>query len=252
LTPHGTAERLADRDKSGLRDLQKIEEIEARASHRAKALESIRRALKLHSARPSNVVGVVDRGSSKQSDTGEEQTEALRRDEERAEARLKIAVDELLAAHCEILRMSSFGQALLVPAESALLEANESYQPWERVLRFGRLAIKELTSAEFAHSESEQVEARERAREAIDGFVNSIDLLARVRPESELSLLKSDLASRWDRDIEIANATAAIEAQCTAEKAAVAAAQAQLEVANQQIIEAAWLKIPARLRSADR
>jgi hypothetical protein len=92
--------------------------------------------------------------------------------------------------------------------------------------------------------------AMERAGEAIQGLRNGIGLLAREKPESELPLM--DLASAWSKVIEIASVTTDVEAQCTAEKGAVAAAQAQLEAANQQIIAAAWLNIPARLRPQGR
>jgi hypothetical protein len=144
--------------------------------------------------------------------------------------------------------LSAWGQGLLVPAEELLLAANESFHPWDRVLRFGKLALQEIQAANAAGSAAEREAARERMRDAIQGFLNGIDLLARARPESELPLLKSDLARRWDRDFEIVNVMADIEAQCKAEKAAVATAQARLEVANQEIVAAAWAKIPARLR----
>lgn len=232
--------------------MDKTKELDARALHRAEALESIRRALKMLSARPAQAVGVVDRGRAKRFEETFDQTDSLRRDEARAEARLKIAIDELLAAHCEILRLSAWGQGLLVPAETALLAANESYHPWDRALRFGKLAIQELQSLAAARTASERDAATDRAREAIQGFRSGIDLLARARPESELPLLQSDLIGSWGTDFVIVNAIADIEAQCTAEKAVVSAAQAQLEIANAQIVAAAWSKIPARLRPPGR
>jgi len=232
--------------------VQRIQELEALASQRAEALESIRCALKAQHARPAIAPGVVDRGTSKRPEEKPDQTESLRRDETRAEARFKIAVDELLAAHCEMLRLSQWGQGLLVPAETALLAANEAYHPWDRVLRFGKLALQELQSLENAGTASERDAARERARDAIQGFSNGINLLARERPESELPLLESDLVRRWGGGIEIVNAMADVEAQCTAEKATLAVAQAHLEVANQEIVAAAWSKIPARLRPPGR
>jgi hypothetical protein len=228
--------------------LQKIHELEARAVQRADALDAIRRTLRAQRSLPTNTNSVVDRGHAKRSDDMEDQTESLRRDEARAEARFKIAVDELLAAHCETLRLSAWGQGLLVPAEEMLLAANESYHPWDRALRFGKRAIEELQSLELAGTASERDAARDRARDAIQGFRNGIDLLGRARPESEILLLESDLIGRWGTGFEISNAMADVKAQCTAEKAAVATAQAHLEVANQQIVAAAWAKIPARLR----
>jgi hypothetical protein len=236
--------------QAGVAVLQKIRELEARAIQRADALDSIRRALKAQRALPGNISGVVDRGRARPLLDTANQTESLLRDEARAEARSKIAVDELLAAHCEILRMSAWGQGLLVPAEAALLTANEAYHPWDRVLRFGKLAIRELQSVEDAIDSSDRMAAMERAGEAIQGLRNGIGLLAREKPESELPLM--DLASAWSKVIEIASVTTDVEAQCTAEKGAVAAAQAQLEAANQQIIAAAWLNIPARLRPQGR
>ncbi len=230
----------------------RIPDLEARALQRAEALEVIRRTLKALVSRATQAVGVVDRGHAKRSAELPDQTESLRRDEARAEARLKLAVDELLATHCEILRLSAWGQRLLVPAESTLLAANEAYHPWDRVLRFGKLANQELKALAAAGSASEREAARERARDAIQGFRNGIDLLARARPESELPLLQSDLIGGWDTDFVIVNAMADIEAQCTAEKAAVATAQAQLETANAEIAAAAWSKIPARLRPPGR
>lgn len=228
--------------------MQKVHELEARAMQRAEALDTIRRTLRARHSLPTNITSVVDRGHAKRTDNMEDQTESLRRDEARAEARLKIAVDELLAAHCETLRLSAWGQGLLVPAEELLLAANESFHPWDRVLRFGKLAIQELQSVGSANSTSEREAATRRARDAIQGFRNGIDLLARAKPGSDIPLLESDLIGRWGTDFEIVNAMADLEAQCTAEKAAVATAQGNLEVANQQIIAAARAKIPARLR----
>jgi hypothetical protein len=237
------------KDKSGLQALQSINELEARASQRENILESIRRTLRRSS--PANLTGVVDRGTARPVDDQEEQAESLRREEARAEARFKIAVDELLVVHCEILRMSPWGQSLLVPAETALLAANEAFLPWDRALRFGKLVTQELQAVESAGTATEREDAGARAREAMQGFVNGISLLARARPESEMPLL-SDLAWRWDGNFEIANAMADVEAQCTAEKAAVAAALAGLEVAYEAIVAAAWSKIPARLHPSAR
>jgi len=225
--------------------MHSIPNIEARALHYAAALDSIRKTLRTQAALHANRGGVVDRGDAKRPT---QQNETLQRDEARAAARLKIAVDELLAAHCESLRLSAWGQGLLVPAESALLAATDAYHPWDRVLRFGKLALQELQTLDLTTNSSERIEVEQRAEDAIQGVVNGINLLARLRPDSELPLLISNVTRSWDRKAEILAALDSVETQSIAERAAVVKAQADLELANQQIVAAAWAKIPSVLR----
>jgi len=225
--------------------MQSIPDLEARALHHAQALDSVRRTLRTQALHRLNRPGVVDRGEPR---AAEDPVEPLHLEEARTAARLKIAVDELLAAHCEQLRLSAWGQRLLVPAETALLEANEAYLPWERVLRFGKLALEEIRALGAASSASERVEGEHRVEDATQGLANGIDILARQRPDSELPLLKADVARSLDRDVEILAAMDSVATQSIAERMAVVKAQADLELANQQIVAAAWAKIPPILR----
>jgi hypothetical protein len=228
--------------------MQNLKELEARARHRAEALDAIRRSLRAVPLQRPGTAGVIERRGATTPADATEPIEPLLRDEARAAARLKIVVDELLAAHCEVLRLSPWGQALLVPAETALLAANEAYHPWDRVLRFGKTAIQEIRTLAALTNSRERIDAERRVEDAIQGLVNGVDLLARLKPDSELPLLKANVTRSWDREAEILAAMDSVEMQSVAERAAVVKAQAELEIVNQQILAAAWARIPLALR----
>lgn len=205
--------------------MQPIAELEARASRRADAVEDLERRLaaaewrlRARQRSPS-----VDRGGLwarvsawLKGDGIAAEIARLRTQKVRADAALKIAVDELHQAHVAALRVSPWSRTLVRPAEAALQGANAEYHPWDRVVMFGsqaidalreargqgaanigdavRLAMMALTrSSGPSGSLNEELATMHRAGEAVDRFVKAVDLLARDRPRPDLPRVSDDL-----------------------------------------------------------
>jgi len=115
---------------------------------------------------------------------------------------------------------------------------------------------------------SEQLDAMHRAGEAVDHFIKAVDLLARDRPRTDVPLVSDGLRKCAQKLMAVGNrfTIAAIQsslhpaaeeirailnriiAESGGERSDVETARARLEGTNQQVITAAWSKIPARLR----
>jgi hypothetical protein len=133
----------------------------------------------------------------------------LERQKARAAAALRIAVDALHQAHCEQLRAAPWNRTLLAPTEAGLRDANEDYQPWNRVKMSGKRAlhalrkvshpdeldgvdkavlftevISEGAGAIGEHLDHRKIEAMHRAADPVRSFVRALGLLARARPEA--------------------------------------------------------------------
>jgi len=229
LTPHRRAERLMPGTSRGCR-LQTIQQLQARALRRADAVDELDRLL------------YAAKGKRRSEELREEgaglwaglrrlflpnrlavKVEKLERDVGRARAALKIAVDELHQAHCQQLRAAPWSGSLLAPTEAGLRDANEDYQPWNRVQMSGKRALHALRRAEHPDLDvvdkgfllvdmaldgpgpittrtSRKIEAMNEAADPVRSFVNALRLLARERPEARVpadSQALSEIADRF-------------------------------------------------------
>ena len=189
-----------------------------------------------------------------------------------ATASLKMAVDALNETHCEELRRSSWYVAALAPIESDLLQAREAYHPWDRALYFGATAyraINDLTAFDprLRNSDQNAQDLRERVGEAVLNFAQAIALLAWKEPDIDVPLLSEKLlqfasgmsadhetlvlgllTGLVDADAQIVAAMAEIERQGADHRAALALAEAKLANLNDELVKAAWIKVPGGLR----
>jgi len=211
--------------------MQYMQELEARALRRADRVDDLDRRIRAIRSRQRGGPGSVDRGRSLlqrisgwfRRDRSAADLAKLETERRRAVAERKIAVDELLQAHCERLRAAPENRHLLAPAEAVLRTANEDYHPWDRALMFGGQALRALNVAYgrgswnaydtliafsllaplltggrvFRMSSSSTLEDLDRvhaAGQALEVFVKSLKLLARDHP-----------------DVSVPNASAALE-----------------------------------------
>jgi len=189
-----------------------------------------------------------------------------------AESSLKMAVDGLHETHCEDLRHSSWYITALAPIQAALLSAREAYHPWDRALYFGATAyraINDLTAFDprLGNSDRNFQELRANTGETIFNFAQAIALLAWKEPSIEIPLLSekllrfvSEMASDHetlvlglltgirDADTQIIAAMAEIQSQSADQRAALELAETQLANLNNELVKAAWVKVPGGLR----
>jgi hypothetical protein len=210
--------------------LQAIQELQARALRRADAVDELDRLL------------FAARGKRRSDDMRDDSSglwaalkrlflpnraagkvQKLERQLARAQAALRIAVDELHQAHCQQLRTAPWSGSLLAPTEAGLRDANEDYHPWNRVLKSGRrvlLALHGIDNPEldiidkavrvfdvatdgpgFTLTDriNRRIDAANRAGEAIQGFLKALQALKRERSEADLTLDNPALAKIADR-----------------------------------------------------
>jgi hypothetical protein len=149
--------------------------------------------------------------------------EKLERDVSRARAALKIAVDELHQEHCQQLRAAPWSGSLLAPTETGLRDANDDYQPWNRVQMSGKRALHALHRIEYPNLDvvdkglifvdlaldgsggpalsrmRRKIGAMNAAADPVRSFVNALRLLARERPEARAPADSRALSEIADR-----------------------------------------------------
>jgi hypothetical protein len=232
----------------------------------------------------------------------------LERDHRRAEAAFKIAVDELLQAHCAALRSAPWSQGRVAGVEAAVRSSSTDYGPWRRSLALGESALDKLRGLGAGRPgfgdaariltlatggiyiprlspDAESIDAMREAGEALGSFISSLDHLpqtsparnwphdgpngdpARSRPapsaglrdcarrmaEVRTRLGVAAVESARSRAMrEVASLLHRLDDSSRDERGDLDAARSALEAANQQLILAAWSKIPARLRPIGR
>jgi hypothetical protein len=198
--------------------LQTIQELQARALRRADAVDELDRLL------------FAAKGKRRSDDMRDDSSglwvalkrlflpnraagkvQKLERQRVRAQAALRIAVDELHQAHCQQLRTAPWSGSLLAPTEAGLRDANEDYHPWSRVERAGKqalLALGRINQAGdadivdtafvlwdmvdggpnlFSQGIDRKIEAMNLAGSAVRNFANTVRLLALERPEAGIA-----------------------------------------------------------------
>ena len=233
LTARGRAEKLAA-GQVEVAGLQTIQQLQARALRRAEAVDELdrllyatkgqRRAEDLRDGAAGLWAAVrrlflPNRLAAK--------VEKLERQQARARAALKIAVDELHQAHCQQLRTAPWSGSLLAPTETGLRDANEDLRPWNRVQMSGKRALAALTAigappnlgagdvillitevvlaaSDFTSEDlDERIDVAHRAGWAIRSFINALKALKQEHPESNAGPGNSDLAEIAEKLIAI-------------------------------------------------
>lgn len=288
--------------------MQTIQDLEARALRRADDVDELYRLLRTARSRRQARTGAAEGGEQGlwawiaglfMPGHADRKIEALEQELNRKQAALRIAVDALHQEHCARLRAAPWSRTLLNPTEAELRDANDEYHPWNRVLMAGKRAIAAfvqvdeqeqidaviskaalaarvaailLTRSSPGFSAggvgAAQIDSMNRAGDAVQSFVNSLQLLAKARPAAGTPAGSPELQAIADQLKRVRTAFGFREAHGRLENAAdrirslmavvaksaggkfeeVENASDRLEEVNAQIALAAWSKIPARLR----